>query len=65
MKAKEIEIGGTYVAKVSGRLVQIRVSATREVTQGRTGARTVWDAVNLATGRKIVIRSPQRFRERA
>ena len=64
MKAKEIEIGGTYLAKVSGRLVPVRVERAREVVQGRDRVRTVYDAVNQATGRRIVVRSPQRFRER-
>ena len=31
MKAKEIVIGGTYLAKVSGRMVHVRVERAREV----------------------------------
>lgn len=64
MKAKEIEVGGTYLAKVSGRIVRVRVTGTREVAQGRTGYRTAWEVTSLATGRRITVHSPQRFRER-
>lgn len=37
MKAKEIEVGGVYLAKVSGRLVPVRVERVREVVQGLLG----------------------------
>lgn len=31
MKKNEIQVGGHYVAKISGRLVTVRVDAVREV----------------------------------
>ena len=63
MKLKEVEIGRTYTARVSGKLVPVRVTGRREVYNGRT-MRWVFDATNETTGRAIVIRSPQRLRVR-
>ena len=66
MKLKEIEIGGRYTAKVSGRLQVVRVLEIREAPgwgpSGRSTTRI--EAINEATGRKITIRSPQRLRSR-
>jgi hypothetical protein len=56
MKKHEIEIGGVYVAKVSGRIAEVRID--RESPYGG------WDATNLATGRAIRIRSAARLRGR-
>lgn len=57
MKKAEVELRGVYVAKVSGRLVMVRVD--RESPYGG------WDATNLATGRAVRIRSAARLRGRA
>ena len=54
MKKAEIEIGGVYVAKVSGQIVKVRID--RESPYGG------WDATNLATGRAIRIRGAARLR---
>ncbi len=74
MKGSEIKVGGRYVAKVSGRLVPVRVTGTRErATMRRTGGdytragyeattRLAWDCVNETTGRAVVVKSAQRFR---
>ena len=59
MKAKEIQIGGTYLAKVSGKVVPVTVTQTR--TQPLTG-RDSWLCQNEITGRPIVVKSCQRFR---
>jgi hypothetical protein len=58
MKAHEITLGGIYLAKVSSKLVKVRVDHIRTTHTGRT----VYDVTNLTTGRRITFRSPQRFR---
>ncbi len=71
MKAKEIEVGGVYVAKVSGRLVQVRVDGIRKIRTynarqvarvGQTGIRQVYDVTNLRTKRQTVFQSAAKFR---
>jgi len=64
MKLKDVEVGGRYTAKISGRLTTIRIEARREVSTSHGLTRTVFDAVNEATGRRITIRSAQRLRQR-
>lgn len=53
MKKAEVQLGATYTAKVSGRLVHVRID--RESVYGG------WDATNLVTNRSIRIRSAQRL----
>ena len=64
MKMSDIQIGGRYVARVSGRLTTVRVTAIRDVTSWNKIARVI-DAVNEATGRGLTLRSAQRLRCRA
>jgi hypothetical protein len=54
MKKDEVKIGGTYLAKVSDKVVPVRIDA--ENTHGG------WDATNLLTGKKVRIKSAQRLR---
>ena len=54
MKKDEVKVGGTYAAKVSGKVVQVRIDA--ENPHGG------WDATNLATKKKVRIKSAQRLR---
>ena len=54
MKKHEITIGGVYTAKVSGRVVPVRI--TRESPYGG------WDGVNTQTQRAVRIRSAARLR---
>ncbi len=54
MRQKEVQIGKTYTAKVTGKLTSVRIDA-----ENRYGG---WDATNLTTGKKIRIKSPQRLR---
>ena len=54
MKRDEVQIGKTYTAKVSDKLVPVRIEA-----ENRHGG---WDATNLVTGKKVRIKSPQRLR---
>jgi hypothetical protein len=56
MKAKDVQIGKTYIVKVSGKFCRVRV--TREIIAPWTG----WIGKNLDTGREINIRSAARFR---
>lgn len=75
MKKSEITVGGLYRAKVSGRVVTVKVEAIREVEKtmyrnGYTGMRTyyfapVYDVLNTATGRRTTFRSAARFRGNA
>lgn len=63
MKAAEIKVGGHYTARVSGRLVTVRVDNSYvEYHPPIMGYRTVYYVTNLATGRKTTFRSAQRFR---
>jgi hypothetical protein len=57
MKKCEVEIGTTYVVKVSGVLAKVRI--TGESPYGG------WRGKNLATGREIRIRSAARLRRPA
>ena len=54
MTKDEIKIGGTYLAKVTDRVVPIRIDA-----ENRHGG---WDATNLVTNKQIRIKSAQRLR---
>lgn len=71
MKKNEVVVGETYLARVSGRLVPVRVDRARVVSthhrnrfSGLTDQRerTLWDCTNTRTGREITVRSAQRFR---
>jgi hypothetical protein len=74
MKKHEIEVGKVYEAKVNGRVARVRVEATRETNplgsltnrHGRVKPPvTVYDVVNLETGRRTTFRSAAKFRRRA
>jgi len=54
MKKNEVKIGGVYAAKVTNKLVQVRIDA-----ESRYGG---WDATNLATNKKVRIKSPAKLR---
>jgi hypothetical protein len=57
MRKQDIEIGLTYIAKVSGTLTRVRI--TRESPYGG------WHGINVATGREVRIRSAARLRRHA
>ena len=64
MKLSDVQVGGRYTAKVSGRIVTVRVVEIIGVQATRwSNAKTRIEAVNEATGRQITIRSPQRLRK--
>lgn len=63
MKAADVEIGGRYIAKVSDKLVTVRLT---EAHSGGTGAREGgWWAINEATGKRVRIRTAARLRRPA
>jgi len=54
MKKADVKVGGTYLAKVSGKVVPVRIDA-----QNPRGG---WDATNTVTRKKVRIKSAQRLR---
>ncbi len=54
MKKSDVKIGGMYLAKVTNRVVQVKIDAV-----SKYGG---WEATNLATGKKVRIKSPARLR---
>jgi hypothetical protein len=54
MKKNEVQVGGVYSAKVSDKVVEVRIDA-----ECRHGG---WEATNLATNKKVRIKSAQRLR---
>lgn len=56
MKKSEVEIGATYIAKVSGKLAKVRI-----VSESRFGG---WDAINTKTQRDVRIRGAARLRSK-
>jgi hypothetical protein len=56
MRKKDVKLGEVYVAKVSNKLVHVRLDS-ENVHKG-------WNATNLSTGRTVHIRSAGRLRAR-
>lgn len=54
MLKKQVQIGGRYVAKVSGRLVIVRIDG-----ESRFGG---WDATNESTRKSVRIKSAAKLR---
>ncbi len=54
MKQNEIKVGGVYTAKVSDRVVPVRIDSTHSAGG--------WNATNTKTGKRIRIKSAQRLR---
>ena len=54
MKKNEVKVGETYRCKVSGNVVDVRITAENP--------RGGWDAANVATKRAVWIKSAQRLR---
>ncbi|MCL4198916.1 MAG: hypothetical protein KJZ69_15620 [Phycisphaerales bacterium] len=54
MKKDQVRIGGTYTAKVSGKIAKVRIDA-----ESKHGG---WDATNVETKKKVRIKSAQRLR---
>lgn len=64
MRAKEIEVGGVYLARVSGKITKVRVDAIEEMFARAGRSLTIYRVTNIATGRRTTFRSPQKFRSR-
>lgn len=60
MKAKDIERGKHYRAKVSGKLTTVRVDEI--VSDWRDPNKKRFNVTNLATGRRTIFRSAAKFR---
>lgn len=56
MKKNEVRMGQTYLVKVAGNLVPVKI--TREHENGG------WEGTSVKTGKTIRIKSPQRLRKR-
>jgi hypothetical protein len=54
MKKNEVEIGGVYVAKISGRLTHVRITAASQYGG--------WIAVNVNSNREVRIRTAAKLR---
>ena len=74
MKRSDIEIGGRYTAKVSGQIVAVRITRDRGMnvrpwaSSDPYAAKEMhggWDAINVATGRAIHIKTAARMRGKA
>lgn len=75
MKKEQIVVGGRYLAKVSGRLVTVRVDEIRETetrhyptvygTSRTIKSSTRYDVTNLVTGRHTTFRSAAKFQREA
>ena len=55
MKKKEVQIGHTYVVKVSGKLTAVKITGESPYGNG-------WNGFNVATNRKVYVRSATRLR---
>ena len=65
MKIADVQVGGRYLAKVSGQLTTVRVLAIREVPpawHGGSNWRKRIDVVNERTGRKTTFAAASRLR---
>jgi len=55
MKKQQVKIGGVYSAKITDKVVPVRIDAEHSGGGG-------WDATNLKTNRKVRIKSAQKLR---
>lgn len=65
MKIADVQVGGRYIAKVSGVLTTVRVLTVRETSGFNGASRSVIDVVNERTGRRTTFRSAARLRRPA
>ena len=59
MKKNEVKVGQTYRAKITDKVVPVRIDAERPASGGGG-----WDGTNLHTKRKVHIKSAQKLRGR-
>ncbi len=55
MKKKDVEIGKTYIVKVSGKLVPVKLVSKYEYGRG-------WNGKNMKTGRDVRIKTAAKLR---
>lgn len=60
MKKSEVKVGGVYTAKVNNRLVEVRIDSIKKAS---LSGRDHYDCTNLTTRRKVIIKSPAKFRK--
>ncbi len=61
MKQEQIEIGNVYAAKITDKVVPVRIDAVcLSLSTGKPGG---WDATNLKTNRKVRIKSAAKLRK--
>jgi hypothetical protein len=65
MKARQIQINGRYVARVSGQMAVVEILGTVTSYDYRGNLRTHYHARNLLSGRAITIRSAAGLRYEA
>lgn len=61
MKKAEIKVGGLYLAKISGKMVTVRVDRIRPRYEADHDT-VAYEVTNLSTGRKVTFRSAAKFR---
>src|ERR1700677_593079 len=57
MKSTDVQIGGTYIVKMSGKLAVVRISS-----ESQYGG---WDGINTTTNRAVRIRNARKLRRAA
>lgn len=57
MKKADVEVGAVYQAKISGRLVPVKILGESSTGKG-------WKGLNLVTDRQVTIKSAQKLRRR-
>lgn len=66
MTASQVKVGGVYLAKVSNRIVEVRLDKidSIDMRQGTMGLVTkrIYRVTNLRTGRQTSFRSASKFR---
>ena len=62
MLKKDVKVGAVYSAKVSGNLTTVKITGFSEYVGYRGLKRNSWKAVNLATGREVLIKSAAKLR---
>jgi hypothetical protein len=72
MKQNEIKVGCEYMAKVSNKIVKVRVDSIEETERWKRPAygnmklskKTIYHVTNLSTGRKTTFKSAAKFRSK-
>jgi hypothetical protein len=61
MKKANVQVGGIYAARVSGKICRVRINSPAYITKSTWRS---WHATNLDTGRRVFIHSAARLRRR-